>query len=348
MLSKAQLLNELAAFNQHLLEGASTLPLLPQAAGVTPYEVVYAEDKLHLLHYQPEYSNGATPLLIVYALVNRAYMTDLQQGRSLIQGLLAQGQEVYLIDWGYPDKLDGLLSLADYINGYLDQCVQVLLHRHSLQQISLLGVCQGGVLSLCYSALNPNKVKNLITMVTPVNFHTRHNILSHWVQSMDMGTLCCSSLPVAGQALNKVFSNLKPYQLNVSKYLAVVSNLPQPSALESFILMEQWITDSPDLASVALREFVIEFFQGNKLIIGEAKIGERKVDLSQLNMPILNIYATEDHIVPPESSKALGALIGGDYEEFSFKGGHIGIYVSSKAQSQVPVKISNWLVEHSH
>jgi polyhydroxyalkanoate synthase len=152
--------------------------------GVTPREAVYREDKLVLYRYQTP--AGVTPepvpLLIVYALVNRPYMTDIQENRSTIKGLLATGQDVYLIDWGYPDQADRALTLDDYINGYIDRCVDHICEAHGVDQINILGICQGGAFSLCYSSLHPDKVKNLVTMVTPVDFKTPDNLLSAWVQ----------------------------------------------------------------------------------------------------------------------------------------------------------------------
>jgi polyhydroxyalkanoate synthase len=66
------------------------------------------------------------PIMIVYALVNRPYMVDLQADRSLVRNLLAQGEDVYLIDWGYPDAADRFLTLEDYINGYIRRCADVV------------------------------------------------------------------------------------------------------------------------------------------------------------------------------------------------------------------------------
>jgi polyhydroxyalkanoate synthase len=60
----------------------------------------------------------------------------------------------------------------------------------------------------------------------------------------------------------------------------------------------------------------------------------------------LNIYAEQDHLVPPASSRALrDATRSGDYTELAFKGGHIGIYVSGRAQREVPPAIHEWLRE---
>ena len=74
-------------------------------------------------------------------------------------------------------------------------------------------------------------------------------------------------------------------------------------------------------------------------------IGDRRVDLEKVTMPVLNVYATQDHLVPPAASKALAECCGSrDYSEFSFKGGHIGIYVSARAQREVPTTIASWLL----
>jgi polyhydroxyalkanoate synthase len=112
--------------------------------------------------------------------------------------------------------------------------------------------------------------------------------------------------------------------------------------------MEKWIFDSPDQAGEAFREFSKQFFQENRFVTGGAKVGGREVHLGLLEMPILNIYAEQDHLVPPDASRALRGLCGSeDYTELSFKGGHIGIYVSGRAQKEVPQTIHDWLAKRS-
>src|ERR1700676_4207246 len=88
------------------------------APGCSQKEAVWQSGKLTLYRYRPiaRAAAGGVPLLIVYALVNRPYMMDLQEDRSLIRGLLASGLDVYLIDWGYPDGADRFTTLADYID----------------------------------------------------------------------------------------------------------------------------------------------------------------------------------------------------------------------------------------
>src|SRR5680860_314599 len=122
---------ELLEFNQKLGQGLQNLCKIDETGtGATPTKVIYREDKLALHRYISPFGEASNPvpLIIVYALVNRPYMADLQQDRSLVRGILNAGQEVYLIDWGYPDRADRFLTMDDYINGYIDRCVDCLLY----------------------------------------------------------------------------------------------------------------------------------------------------------------------------------------------------------------------------
>jgi len=345
-----QLVEELVEFNQNLSKGMKNLLESEEISeGVTPRQEVYNEDKLRLFRYQgsPSVVQNKIPTLIVYALVNRPYMTDIQENRSTIRGLLDAGQDVYLIDWGYPDRSDKYLTLDDYINGYIDRCVDVIRDRHGVEKINILGICQGGVFSLCYSSMHQDKVKNLVTMVTPVDCKTPDNMLSHWVQQMDIDLLVDTMGNLPGEMLNWTFLNLKPFQLMGQKYVSMVDIISEEKNVKNFMRMEKWIFDSPDQAGEAFRQFIKDFYQQNKLVEGGLMIGEQEVDLANLEMPILNIFAEQDHLVPPDASRILKKLVGSkDYTELSFPGGHIGIYVSGKAQKSVTPAIADWLNAH--
>jgi len=234
--------------------------------GVSEKEAVYREDKIILYHFKPVVEKPfEIPLLMVYALVNRPYMVDLQEGRSLVANLLKLGLDIYLIDWGYPTRSDRWLTLDDYINGYVDNCVDFI--RQS-----------------------------------------------------------------------------QPLQLGYQKYLDFPDIMEDESKLVNFLRMEKWIFDSPDQAGESYRQFLKDFYQQNKLIKGEVMLGDKRVDLHNLTMPILNLYADKDHLVPPASSLALGNYIGtSDYTACAFPVGHIGMYVSGKVQRDLPPAISDWL-----
>ena len=345
-LDPAALTGEIAAFQRKLAAGLGNLrhQREPEYAN-TPREAVYREDKLTVWRMKGRGKpTTRTPTLIVYALVNTVWMTDLQEDRSLVRNLLEQGEDVYLIDWGYPDGADRWLTLDDYINGYLDRCVDAVCKAAGVDAINLLGICQGGTFSLCYAAIHGEKVKNLITMVTPVDFQTPDNMLSSWSRELDVDLFVDTMGNIPAELLNWVYLTLKPVRLNQQKYVGLVDILDNPRELQNFLRMERWIFDSPDQAGEAFREFIKDFYQQNKLVKGEVVIGGKPVDLGMITQPVLNIFAEQDHLVPPDASRALERHVGTrDYTQLAFKGGHIGIYVSGRAQREVPPAIHQWL-----
>ena len=336
-------------FQKHLADGVRVLGEVPDVdCGATAREEVWRDGKTVLYRFvgtEPAAARAAKgpPLLIVYALVNRPYMVDLQHDRSLVKGLLALGMDVYVLDWGYPDRSDRFLTLDDYINRYIDGAIDHLVDAHG-GPVNLLGVCQGGAFSLCYSSLHPEKVRNLLTMVTPVDFHTADNMLSSWVRDLDVDLFVDALGNVPADLMNASYLMLKPFRLNLQKYVGLVDILDNPKGVEDFLRMEKWIFDSPDQAGEAFRDFIKQFYQGNGFVNRTATVGGQAVDLGFVDMPVLNIFAEQDHLVPPMASKAMQGLVGTrDYTELSFRGGHIGIYVSSRAQKEVPDTIHEWL-----
>ncbi|HRO28035.1 MAG TPA: class III poly(R)-hydroxyalkanoic acid synthase subunit PhaC [Luteimonas sp.] len=337
---------EAMRFQQKLGAGLQTLREVEDYDyGATEKEEVWRDGKVVLYRFIGEHKPTAkVPILISYALVNRPYMVDLQSDRSMVKNLLARGEDVYLIDWGYPDRSDRYLTLEDYIERFIGGAVDHLRHAHGLESINLLGICQGGAFSLCYAALNPGKVRNLITMVTPVDFQTDDNMLSNWTRGMDVDLFVDTLGNVPADLMNMCYLTLKPWRLFVQKYVGLVDILDDKKALEDFLRMEKWIFDSPDQTGEAFRQFIKQFYQGNGFLNGGIVIGGREVDLGFVDMPVLNIYAEQDHLVPPDASRALEKLVGSrDYSEVSFRGGHIGIYVSGRAQKEVPSAIHDWL-----
>jgi polyhydroxyalkanoate synthase subunit PhaC len=313
-------------------------------AGCSDKEEVWRRGKLRLYRYRSiAKPAGTPPLLIVYALVNRPYMMDLQEDRSLIRGLLEQGLDVYLIDWGYPDGADRFTTLANYIEDQLGGCVAKILSDHGLPHLNVLGVCQGGVLSLCFAALHAERVRNLVTMVTPVDFHTPADLLSKWVRKIDVDAWVGNG-NVSGDALNQLFVSLMPFRLMHQKYVELLRGAPDPARVENFMRLEQWIFDSPDQAGAAFRDFVVWMYQENRLARKRLEIAGRTIDLGALQLPILNLIGTKDHLVPPASSAALQRLCGSrDFTSLEFDLGHIGMYVSARAQREVPPAIAKWL-----
>lgn len=344
--SLEDLQREISVFNrnlgrarQHLVDWQDEEPRHAQR------EVVLTLGKARLFHYAPRSSAQLqVPLLVVYALINRPYMADLTPECSLIGELVDRGLEVYLIDWGYPDRGDQGRTLEDYIARDLDACVETIRFLHQAAQVNLLGICQGGTFCLCYSALQGAKVKNLITTVTPVDFQTPFDLLSHLLRHVDVAALVAAYGNVSGDFLNAIFIGQKPFQLTQQKYVEFVAHADDDVASELFLAMEKWIFDSPALAGAAFREFAQGCYQANGLVNGNFKVGAEDILLKTIDMPVLNIFARDDHLVPPAASRALSGLISStDYTEVELPGGHIGIYVSAKARALLVETVVSWL-----
>ena len=311
----------------------------------TPYDIVYEEDRIKVKHYKPATETQLhTPLLVVYALINRETMLDLQPGRSVIQNFLKQGVDLYVIDWGYPTGMDKYVTIDDHVNGYIDNVVDLILQKHKLSKINLMGICMGGDFCIIYSALHPDKVKNLITTVTPTHFDIDTGLLHIWMKKVDVDRMIDTFGNMPGDLMNAVFLLLNPARLMIDKYVGFWENVDDKEFVENFFRMEKWIFDSPDIPGETFRQFVKDCYQKNLLIQSRMEVGGRRVDLKKITMPLLNIYGRYDHLVPPEACELLTKSVGTrDTEDICFDTGHIGIYVSSKCQKELVPKIARWL-----
>jgi len=330
------------------------------SVGTTPSEIIFCEDKMKLIHYIPTVEKPyPVPILIAYALVNRYYILDLQPDKSIIRKLLDEGFDVYIIDWGYPSGADRYLTIDDYVNGYMDSAVDKIRERSGLDKITLLGVCQGGTLSVMYAALHPEKLKNLITLVTPVNFDTDKGLLHIWAKSLDVDKIVDYYGIVPGDILNAGFLLTDPFRLMIDKYVGLFERiecerndtacqLRNEETVRNFLRMEKWIFDSPDQAGETFRQFFKDCYQKNLLIKNAMIVGEERVNLKNITMPLLNIMAEFDHLVPNDASKPLmDAVSSSDKETLVFPTGHIGIFVGSKSQKEVCPGIARWLKPRS-
>jgi polyhydroxyalkanoate synthase len=319
--------------------------------GTAPKDVVYEDGKLKLYHFRPQpgiRQSVQTPVLVVYALVNRPYMLDLQPDRSMIRNLLAQGLDVYMIDWGYPTKADRFTTLDDYVSGYIGGCVQHIQRTTGFEKISLVGICQGGTLSTIYSTLYPEHVNALIPIATPIDFSTNEGLLFHWAKSLDVDAIVDAFGVVPDTFLNAGFLMVKPFA-RLEKYAAALDLHDESEKLQNFLRMEQWIFDSPAQAGECLRQFVKDLYQENRLLKGTLQLGKRTATLKNLTMPLLNVYASSDHIVPPQATVPLNDYAASkDKTLLEIPGGHIGIFVGAKAQRELAPKIAEWLKQRDN
>jgi polyhydroxyalkanoate synthase len=320
---------------------------LNTAIAATPYDIIWEQDRVKLKHY---HTHGditlKTPLLVVYALINRETMLDLQPDRSVVQTFLNNGVDLYMIDWGFPTRKDRYLTIDDHVNGYMNDVVDLILARHQIPQINLMGICMGGTFCIMYSALHPEKIRNLITTVTPSSFDTDKGLLHTWMRAIDVDRLIDAYGNLPGDIMNMGFLLLNPARLMIDKYVGFMEQMDNKVFVENFIRMEKWIFDSPDVPGETFRQFIKDCYHNNLLIQNKMKIGGKLIDLKKITMPMLNFYGQYDHLVPPEACNQITGQVGSkDTEDICLDTGHIGIYVSSKTQREFAPKIVSWLKE---
>lgn len=353
---------EFADFSRRMQQGRELLEKMKDKdvqIATTPKHEVFRSDKVVLYRYEATAKRTiGVPVLIAYGLVGRYTMADLQEDRSLVRNLLSQGVDLYVVDWGTPTRGDRWLTLEDYIDGYLGDCVDFIRRSHGLEAISLLGICEGGVFTTCYAARNPRKVKNLTITITPIDFHAgsrdaplHHGLIGLWARSMtheDVDRLIEANGNLPGELMSFVFSMMTPVNALTKYNLGLFDVMDDEKKLLNFLRMEKWLADRPDHPGEAAKQWLKDLYQDNKLVKGEFTLGGVKVDLKQLKMPVLNVFAEEDHIVPSKSSQALRKHVGTrDYTELPLPGGHVGVFVSGKSQGILGKNIYGWLKSKS-
>jgi len=340
---------ELSTNTQKLTKGYETLQNIKEVeVAVTPKELVWQRDKVKLYHYIRETpAKCAIPVLVSFAMLNRHDVLDLQPDRSLMKKLLELGLDIYIMDWGYPTQADKYLTIEDYIDGYMNDAVDFIRKKHKVAKIHKQGICQAGTYSMIYASRYPEKLQSLTTYVAPYDFGEGDNMLYKWARYIDVDTMVDSVGTISGEMIDSAFSMLKP-SMNIAKYIGVLDTLEDEEKLMNFLRMEQWKADLPAISGEMYRKYIKDLFRDNKLIKGKFELGGEIVNLKNMTVPFLNVYATHDTIIPNESTKAVMAKLGTkDKTEIPFPGGHIGVFVGSRSQKDLAPAVAKWTIEKS-
>ncbi len=319
--------------------------------GETPSEVVYEENKLELLHYEPlTDEQHRTPILVAFALINKPFILDLQPDRSVVRRLLEAGHDVYLIDWNEPSRLDRHLTIDDYVNRYIDSCVDVARERSGVDRINLLGYCMGGAMTAMYTALHQQKIRALGLMTAGLCFDDTGGVLELWGDNeyYDPRDVVDVYGNVPSEMLDVGFALMDPVANYVSKYVRLYDNLENDEFVENFARMEQWLDEGIDLAGETYVQFLEDIYQDNKLHKNELYLGDKHVDITDIEVPIIQIIGEYDHLIPPETSKPFNDVVGSeDIEMIEYPTGHIGMSVSRSTHRDVWPRVAEWFVEKS-
>jgi polyhydroxyalkanoate synthase subunit PhaC len=301
-----------------------------------------------------------TPILVVYALMNKSYILDLQPGKSWIQSLLRQGFDVYLIHWNAPSSIDKYISFDDYVNYYVNNCVEIVKKKKDAEKITLHGYCLGATMAVMYTATHQEKVRNLVTIAPIIDTDKDSTVLANFAKNIDVDKLVDTLGNFTSEQLYTCYSMLKPFKQGVNKYINLVQNIDNKKFVENFLGVEKWLYDTPPIAGETFRQWIKDIYQNNLLAKNEMRIKGTSesdnqvanyhniIDLSKVTVPLLNIVAEEDHLVSPESSAALNDLVSSkDKRLMRFHTGHVGLIASSYSQNNVLPKVGQWIKSRS-
>ena len=346
-----KLVAEFFKFNKNMIEAPKMVPAPDEInLEMTPYDVAYSEDKIRLLHFNsPTQKQYQTPLVIVYALVNRYHILDIQPHKSWVRNLLNQGYDVYMIDWGTPSNIDKYLGFDDYVNGYIDNCVDFVCNEASVNKVSMQGYCTGGTLATVYAALHPNKIKNLIATAPVIDGKRDTTVVGNLAKHMDVDNMVETIGNMPPEFMYYVFSVLKPFEQGIEKYINFFRNIDDKNYVDSFLRVEKWLNDTPPVPGELFRQWIKGIYQDNLLIQNKMYVGGKPVSLKNITMPIFTQVAVGDHLVSPECSMPLHYAVGSQDKTLRiYPTGHVGMIASSFSQKNVLPELGEWLKERSN
>jgi polyhydroxyalkanoate synthase len=318
--------------------------------GATPRDLLAQRGTYALYRYRPIADElYRVPLLIVMAVTNRGYILDLVPGQSLVEFLLRQGYDVFMVDWNPPRRDEKDLRLDDYALDFLPDAVRRVQVASGERDVNLVGYCMGGLLSVLYTALHPGgPVQNLVTFTTPIDFRGME-LFANWAdrRHFDVDRIVDTTGNAPPELIYGAFDMLRPAD-RVAGALALVDRIIDDEYVKGYRMFARWGADVLPLPGEFFRQAIKELMWDNRLLAGELHLGGRRVDLASIEIPLLHAIAEHDHIVPYDAAKPLVATAGSrDKEELVLKGGHVSLVAGANAVKRLWPRLDAWLGKRS-
>jgi polyhydroxyalkanoate synthase subunit PhaC len=317
--------------------------------GRTPREVVWTHRGTTLYRYRSAKRSFAVPLLLVFALINRPEIFDLRPGGSLIEFLLGEGFDVFLVDWGVPDEEDADMGLDDYVCDELHWAVRETLRASGAAELSLMGWCMGATLCAMYCGLESTAVRNLGLLTMPID--GRGSRYATWVgdEDFDVERIAEAWRVIPGQAIDFANKLLKPVTNFWTTYRRLAQGIVDGSfSRASYQPMAKWVANNPPFPGRAWAQWIRLMYRDDALARGRVRLRGRRVDLARIDQNLLVVTAADDHIAPRAGTLPIFDLVSsGDVTHFDRPGGHIGLIAGSAARKVIWPDLAAWLAERS-
>lgn len=285
--------------------------------------------RLYCIHMH-EYAPEQKPVLLVPSLINRAYILNLTQDRSMMAFFAQAGLAPYLLDWGESIQDDGQRGLDTLLTERLIPAVEFVHGRHH-GGVHVMGYCMGGTLLMGVASLLERSLASLIFLAAPWDFHAGAAALqkrvSFWWPSAQEKL---SQKEFLDQDwLQTIFASLDPLSTR-DKFIRFAQMGKDDPEVELFVAIEDWLNDSVDLPAGVARACIQDWFFENLPAHKNWHVAGRRVDPSFVRTPALIVASHKDRLVEYDSAAALM----GDLPQAQLVSpdcGHIGMIAGRKA-----------------
>nr|MBA5585149.1 alpha/beta fold hydrolase [Anaerobacillus isosaccharinicus]QOY38461.1 alpha/beta fold hydrolase [Anaerobacillus isosaccharinicus] len=315
--------------------------------GQTPKTAIWKKNKAVVWYYPAKEKKFQTPLFLIYLLVSKPYILDLDPNSSMIQAFTKKGYDVYLLDFGVPGYEDKDLCLDDYICKYIKKAVQQSLRHSSSSEISIIGYCLGGTLATIYAAVAKEPIKNLILFVTPLDF-SQLPLTEEWRKMLKMEQKTIEQLIdqygiLPAKVIDKGIKLLTS-PITLSPYLALLEHAENQEYVNKWRRFNQWARDHIPFVGATLKQLIYDLALDNKLVKNELMINKQIVNLSNIKANLLVVSTNDDELVPEELTVSIMNLVSSEDKTYKkVRGGHATLAIKGR----LPEFFENWLSERS-
>ena len=287
-------------------------------------------------------------VLVVPGFTIGARAFDLDPQRSVARGLARHGVETWLLDWGRSDETDRVRTVANQLER-IDGAVDAVRESANGRCPALAGHFHGGLLALLYCIRHPGKACALVTLSTPVEFASRGDAFAGWLRACDGERLVDVLGNVPGPLLAALAAASSPMRWCGGGFFALLDGADSGAAAARIARFEQARRFPPSFPGETFRGIYRAFYRDNSFAADAgAVIDGHRYELSRLETPLLNVFASDDRIVPSGASIPLGERTGavpGSNREY--RGGHLDLLTSRNAHDELVPEIAAWLTERT-
>ena len=321
-------------------------PTAPPPRWTTPNDIAVELKTVRLRNFTT-CATGVPALLCAPFALHSAVTADLAPSHSLVAALQQAGlSRIFITDWRSATAEMRYLGIDDYLAD-----LNVLIDDIG-PPVDLIGLCQGGWMSLIYAARFPDKIRKLVLVASPIDTATAPSALSGLSDATPLAMfrelVRFGDGLVPGQKVLKLWAPQTVEPGDIGKLLQVDEAIDASALAQLEAAFRDWFAWTLDLPGAFFLETVEKLYKRNELAAGSFTALGRKIDLSALNKPLFLFAARDDELVAPAQLFAAATLVGTEpcnRREMTVPGRHLGLFMGRRNLENEWPKIVSWLNE---